>query len=165
MKHLTIPQLTTAFFTGCIAYPLLEVAYRGYSHWTMSLTGGLCLVMLFLIQWAFPDLTVWRKALLGALTIVTLELMVGSAANLWLGWAIWDYTDLRFHYLGQISLGFALIWYCLCSLFFGIAGWICTGAKKREPRMRLSSFRIAGAPQGAALEKIKLRKPFRRPCR
>ena len=165
MKHLTIPQLTTAFFTGCIAYPLLEVAYRGYSHWTMSLTGGLCLVMLFLIQWAFPDLTVWRKALLGALTIVTLELIVGTTANLWLGWAIWDYTDLRFHYLGQISLGFALIWYFLCSLFFGIAGWICTGAKKREPRMRLSSFRIAGAPQGAALEKIKLRKPFRRPCR
>ena len=162
---MTIPQLTTAFFTGCIAYPLLEVAYRGYSHWTMSLTGGLCLVMLFLIQWAFPDLTVWRKALLGALTIVTLELMVGSAANLWLGWAIWDYTDLRFHYLGQISLGFALIWYFLCSLFFGIAGWICTGAQKREPQMRLSSFRIAGAPQGAALEKIKLRKPFRRPCR
>ena len=98
-------------------------------------------------------------------SIVTLELMVGSAANLWLGWAIWDYTDLRFHYLGQISLGFALIWYFLCSLFFGIAGWICTGAKKREPQMRLSSFRIAGAPQGAAIEKIKLRKPFRRPCR
>ena len=124
MKHLTIPQLTTAYFTGAIAYPLLELAYRGHTHWTMSLTGGFCLMVLFLIQWSFSALPGYRKALLGALAILTMELSVGVFANLWMGWAIWDYTNLRFHYLGQISLDFALIWYGLCSLFFGIAGHI-----------------------------------------
>ena len=137
MKHLTFSQLTTVFLSGCIAYPLLEIAYRGYSHWTMSLTGGFCLAILFLIQWSFPDLTVWRKALLGALTFVTLELIVGTTANLWLGWAIWDYTNLRFHYLGQISLNFALIWFSLCSLFFLIAEWICSSTNERpSPRRK-----------------------------
>lgn len=121
MKHLTFSQLTTTFLSGCIAYPLLELAYRGHTHWTMSLTGGLCLMALFLIQWSFPALPFGRKALLGALTILTLELLVGTFANLWLGWAIWDYTNLRFHYLGQISLDFGLLWFGLCSLFFGIA--------------------------------------------
>lgn len=136
MKHLTFSQLTTAFLSGCIAYPLLELAYRGHTHWTMSLTGGLCLMALFLIQWSFPALPFGRKALLGALTILTLELIVGTFANLWLGWAIWDYTNLRFHYLGQISLDFALIWFFLCSLFFCIAGQISHPAPVSQLRRR-----------------------------
>ena len=154
MKHLTFTHMTTAFFAGCIAYPLLEIAYRGHSHWTMSLTGGLCLAALFSYQFAFEQLPSRRKALLGTLTILALELAVGTVSNLWLGWAIWDYTDLRFHYLGQISLEFALIWYVLCSLFFRIADGISAATKKREPNLSSLSFHM-----------IMLRKPFRRPCK
>ena len=131
MEHLTFRQLTTSFLTGCVVYPLLEVAFRGYSHWTMGLTGGICFAALFLFQWTFPDLPFWRKAMLGALTIIVLELTVGSVVNLWLGWGIWDYTNLRFHYLGQISLVFALIWYALCSIFFWVAGRISSKTEKR----------------------------------
>lgn len=133
MKPLTFSQLTTAFFTGCIAYPLLEIAYRGYSHWTMSLVGGLCLAALFCYQSAFERLPFFQKAFLGTLTIVTLELTVGVIVNLWLNWAIWDYTPLRYHYLGQISLRFSLIWYILCNVFFGIAGQITSQFKIELP--------------------------------
>ncbi|MBQ8590907.1 MAG: hypothetical protein IJ486_10705 [Firmicutes bacterium] len=123
-------QCLIIFAVGTVAYPLLEVAYRGYSHWTMALTGGLCFTALFVFQNAFPELAFWRKALLGALTIVTLELSVGTIVNLWLDWAVWDYTNLRFHYLGQISLVFSLIWYGLCSIFFWIAGSIYKKEKR-----------------------------------
>ena len=129
---ITSLHLLIAFIVGGLAYPLLEIAYRGYSHWTMAILGGFCFAALFYYQSAFEQLPFCRKALLGALTIIALELSVGVVVNLWLNWAIWDYTTLRYHYLGQISLRFSLIWYILCSVFFWIAGRIRSLTKKES---------------------------------
>ena len=107
-----------SFFFGAFAYPLLEIAYRGHTHWTMALAGGLALSFLYGFQMAFSQISLWRRSLLGLLTIMVIELAIGTIANLTLGWNVWDYSDLRWHYLGQISLEFGFIWYGLCCLFF-----------------------------------------------
>ena len=32
------------FSTGALGYSLLEILARGYTHWTMTILGGLCLL-------------------------------------------------------------------------------------------------------------------------
>jgi len=133
-KHIFFKELTITFCIGCVAYPCLEIAFRGYSHWTMSLAGGLCFALLYAIQRTMPNLPFWQKAIAGTLTITAIELTVGTVVNLWLGWTVWDYSNLRFHYLGQVSLIFVAIWYILSSLFFSVAGsveHICQRAEKK----------------------------------
>ncbi len=112
------------FLLGCAAYPYLEICFRGYTHWTMSLTGGLCFALLYAIDEAMPDLPSWQKALIGALMITAAELAVGSVVNLWLRWNVWNYESLRLHFLGQISFIFTAIWYFLSCLFFSISARI-----------------------------------------
>ena len=114
-------RLCLTFLLGAAAYPCLEIAFRGYSHWTMSLAGGLCFALLYAMEAEMPDLPFWMKAAAGALIITAVELATGTVVNLWLGWAVWDYSNLRFHFLGQVSLIFAAIWYALCCLFFTVA--------------------------------------------
>ena len=114
-------QLCLTFLLGAAAYPCLEIAFRGYSHWTMSLAGGLCFALLYAMEATMPDLPFWKKAAAGALTITAVELTIGAVVNLWLGWAVWDYSNLRFHFLGQVSLTFVAIWYALSCLFFTVA--------------------------------------------
>ena len=129
VKHIFFKELNITFLIGAIAYPCLEIAFRGHTHWTMSLAGGLCFALLYAFQAAMPDLPFWQKAVAGTVIITTVELAIGTVVNLWLHWTVWDYSDLHFHYLGQISLAFVFIWYFLSSLFFGVAGSvrrICT---------------------------------------
>ena len=38
------------------------------------------------------------------------EFVTGCIVNLWLGWAIWDYSDLPGNILGQVCPQFALLW-------------------------------------------------------
>ena len=38
------------FGVGAVAYGLIEVAVRGYTHWTMLLTGGAVMMLLNLIN-------------------------------------------------------------------------------------------------------------------
>lgn len=38
------------FLLGGCAYGLLEVLYRGHTHWTMLVTGGACVLTLFYLR-------------------------------------------------------------------------------------------------------------------
>lgn len=100
-----------AFIVGAVAYSLIEILWRGHTHWTMTLTGGLCMVILMLISGLSIALPL--KWLLGALSITTVEFAVGCVVNLALGWGVWDYTDLPLNLLGQVSLPFTLVWFLL----------------------------------------------------
>ncbi len=100
-----------AFIVGAVAYSLIEILWRGHTHWTMTLTGGLCMVILMLISGLSIALPL--KWLLGALSITTIEFAVGCVVNLALGWGVWDYTDLPLNLLGQVSLPFTLVWFLL----------------------------------------------------
>lgn len=101
----------TAFTIGAAAYSLIEILWRGYTHWTMTITGGFCMVMLMFIS----TLSLARplKWLLGAVSITAVEFAVGCIVNLRLGWAVWDYSDLPLNLFGQVSLLFTLVWFLL----------------------------------------------------
>lgn len=102
------------FFVGGLLYYLIEVVWRGYSHWTMYCLGGLCFVCIGLINEVIPwEMPLWLQGIIGALVITVLEFAVGCVVNIVLGWNVWDYSDVPFNICGQICLPFTLLWFAV----------------------------------------------------
>ena len=108
------------FLLGAAGYSLLEVLWRGYTHWTMGVTGGLCLSTLSRVSGAVKGWGTAARCALGSAVITGYELAVGWLVNLKLGWDVWDYSDLPFHYRGQICLLYSTIWFLLSLPIFGL---------------------------------------------
>ncbi len=97
---------------GGIIYILCELIWRGYSHWTMFILGGVC----FAVIGCFNELQnrstpLLLQMLYGSILITELEFIVGCTVNLHLGWNVWHYTE--YDILGQISLKSSLLWFLL----------------------------------------------------
>lgn len=109
-----IGKFLALFLIGGAAYFGIECLWRGWSHWTMFILGGLCFVIIGGLNefygWEIPF---WKQCLIGAAVITALEFAVGMIVNKWLGWSIWDYSYLPLNICGQICLPFSLIWILL----------------------------------------------------
>ena len=98
-------------FIGGLIYIGIELLWRGYSHWTMFLLGGLCFICLGCINEAIPwEMPLWKQVAIGTLLITGLEFITGCIVNLWRGWEVWDYNNVPFNVLGQICLPYILLW-------------------------------------------------------
>lgn len=106
------------FFIGALGYAVIEVAFRGYTHWTMALTGGVVFSLLYTVQAGMGDRPLWQRCLVGTGIITAVEFAVGCVVNLWLGWDVWDYSMYRFQILGQVCLLFSFLWFLLCGPIF-----------------------------------------------
>lgn len=104
------------FCFGAGAYTLIELLYRGYTHWTMTLTGGLCLSLLCYIFTKKSDYSILSKSLIGALIITGIEFVVGCIVNLYLKWDIWDYSGMYMDILGQVCLFYTFMWFLLSAV-------------------------------------------------
>ena len=110
MKRAKCKHLLLAIFGGEV-YVLLEMAWRGHSHWTMFLLGGTCFLALGLINEVIPwEMPLWIQVLIGACIVTALEFLAGCVVNLWLGWGVWDYSGLPGNILGQICPQYFLLW-------------------------------------------------------
>lgn len=100
---------------GGMVYCMIEVMYRGFTHWSMAIVGGLALVLVGLLN----ECNCMRKVglipqmIIGALIITALEFVSGCIVNLWLGWNVWDYSEVPFNVLGQICIPFTFFWFLL----------------------------------------------------
>lgn len=96
---------------GALLYVGIEFLWRGYSHWTMFVLGGICFVCIGaineIIPWCMP---LWQQALIGTVMITASEFVTGCIVNLRLGWNVWSYSDVPFNVLGQICLPYMLLW-------------------------------------------------------
>lgn len=105
------------FGVGGLLYVLCELMWRGYSHWTMFLVGGICFIMIGLINEVLPlDMTLVRQMAIGAVIITTVEFVSGCIINLWIGWNVWDYSGLPFNILGQVCLPFSFLWFLISAI-------------------------------------------------
>lgn len=101
------------FLGGGVGYYLLEVIFRGHSHWSMAICGGLSLVGIYYINKKFRKRSYAFRAFWCSLLITAIEFIAGCIVNLWLGWNVWSYSSHYFNLFGQISLLFSCIWFFL----------------------------------------------------
>ena len=87
---------------GGLLYILVELIWRGYSHWTMILLGGVCFVLVGILDEIQHKPPIILQMLQSAVIITVLEFVTGCIVNLWLGWNVWDYSQLPFNILGQV---------------------------------------------------------------
>lgn len=104
------------FLTGGICYYAIEVLFRGHSHWTMAVCGGICLTGMYYINKRFSKSAYMLRAFVCTMLITFVEFTTGCLVNLWLNWNIWSYRGQPFNFLGQISLLFCCIWFFLSFL-------------------------------------------------
>ena len=99
-----------AFTAGFAGYPLLELAWRGRTHWSMALAGGLAGLFLYPICTKRGGRMICCKA---ALVITGIELIFGIVFNIILRKNVWDYSQKRWNLWGQICLPYSILWFLL----------------------------------------------------
>ena len=95
-------------------YYVIEILWRGYSHWTMFLLGGFCFVLIGLINEIFTfQIPLAKQMLISTVIITVAEFVCGCIVNLWLKWNVWDYSELPMNILGQICAPYSILWFFL----------------------------------------------------
>ncbi|MBO6229228.1 MAG: hypothetical protein J6O50_01560 [Ruminiclostridium sp.] len=102
------------FLMGGFIYGLIEVIYRGHTHPSMFVLGGICFLWIGGFNSFFrvsPPL--WLQVLLGGAFITLAEFGCGLIYNVWLGLRVWDYSKLPFNIMGQVCPTFFFSWVAL----------------------------------------------------
>ena len=106
-------KLTLCFLSGATIYPIIELIYRGYTHFSMAILGGVCLCAVFSVHTALGRGKILTKALLSTVLITQCEFLCGVIVNILLGLSVWDYSDRKFHVLAQVCPRFSFYWFLL----------------------------------------------------
>ena len=107
----------TLFIIGGISYYFIEIIYRGYSHFSMIIVGGICFVLIGAMnEFSNKEVPLLLQMILAVLIVDTIELISGIIINKVLLLNVWDYSNLRFNLLGQISLRSSIAWFFLSLL-------------------------------------------------
>lgn len=98
------------FTVGAFGYGLIEIVWRGYTHWSMLCAGGLSFCGLSVIAEKFKRIGSFSKAVLGGALITFIELGFGIIFNLILKKNVWDYSRMPFNLFGQICAVYSAFW-------------------------------------------------------
>ena len=107
-----------------LMYVTIELLYRGHTHYSMFIVGGICGVLIGLINDNTPDIPLLPQCVLGAVIITIIELLTGLFLNVYLGLNMWDYSNQPFNFMGQICPQFCIIWCVLSILVIRIDDWL-----------------------------------------
>ena len=107
-----------------LMYVTIELLYRGHTHYSMFIVGGICGVLIGLINDNTPDMPLLPQCVLGAVIITVIELLTGLFLNVYLGLNVWDYSNQPFNFMGQICPQFCIIWCILSILVIRIDDWL-----------------------------------------
>lgn len=107
---------------GGSLYCLTEILWRGFSHISMFLVGGICFVLLSFIGRMKQPFVL--RVLIGAGAVTVIEFVSGCILNLMLNLNVWDYSARPFNLLGQVCLLFMILWIPLCAMGILINQWL-----------------------------------------
>ena len=104
------------------AYVGLELLWRGYSHVSMFVAGGVCFLLIGQLGKVQPVLPWPVRALIGAGIITMVELATGLLVNR--QYQVWDYRGRLGNFLGQICPAFTLLWIPVALLAMALYAWL-----------------------------------------
>lgn len=114
MKIKNVIKMVVLLLIGGTTYFSIEMLWRGHSHWTMALVGGVCFILIGAINEYLPwELGMIQQAFIGASIVTAVELIAGLILNVWLKLGIWDYSNMPLNLWGQICLPFFFAWVAL----------------------------------------------------
>ena len=106
-------EYVTLFIIGALVYMTIEILWRGHTHWSMGILGGILLILIGLINEFDRDIPLLVQAPLAAIIITLFEYYTGIIINVRLGWHVWDYSSLPFNVDGQVCLLYSILWMIL----------------------------------------------------
>lgn len=110
---------------GGSIYYCVELVFRGFSHWSMFILGGICFVFFGvqgrMVRWSDP---LWRQLLRCTIFVTAAEFITGIIVNGWMGLQVWDYSRMPFQIFGQICLSFTIIFSGLCALGIFLSAYL-----------------------------------------
>ena len=110
IKTKNIKRIIIFFILGAIGYGAIEIIWRGYTHWSMMIAGGICFLLFSLVSQAMGRKSIFLKAAVCALCVTAVEFLFGLVFNLWLGMGVWDYSGMPLNLMGQVCPTFTLLW-------------------------------------------------------
>ena len=114
MLKITTKYVFLYLFGGGLYYTI-ECLWRGYSHWSMFILGGICFLFCGIqneiVEWSYPLL---KQVIISDLFVICSEFLTGCIVNLGFNWNVWDYSNLSLNILGQVCPQFALLFFPLC---------------------------------------------------
>ncbi len=116
MNTTSIPEVkkyTIIMLLGGALYCICELSWRGWTHPSMGLCGGVCFLFIYLINDKLRGSSLIKQALISCAVITTMELIFGFVLNICLGMDIWNYSNVGYDLLGQVCLPFCGIWFLL----------------------------------------------------
>ena len=102
------PKKALEFCLGGGSYVGLELLWRGWSHGSMFLAGGACLLLIGQMEERGAERPLLLRVLTGAGIITAVELAAGLLINR--DYRVWDYRNCWGNLWGQICPGYMLLW-------------------------------------------------------
>lgn len=114
MLHNRFLKYMFLFFTGGFAYGIVEIIARGYSHISMMAAGGICFILIGLLNETYSwNMSIISQMAISAGIITVVEFITGLIVNVWLKFNVWDYSDMPYNVMGQICLLYTNFWFFL----------------------------------------------------
>ena len=126
------------FLIGALGYPALELLWRGRTHPSRALAGGVSAVAFRHINRKCWPLI--AKALAGGAAVTLTEAACGLMWNR--RHRIWDYRRMPCNWRGQVCLPYSLLWCGLAAAWMIITG-PASGRQKPQPHCRQLQSRRA----------------------
>ena len=109
------------FTIGGVGYGIIELLWRGRTHWTMIFAGGISFLAFSKIAEKHKEKPLVFKAVLSAIAVTVVEFLFGIIFNVILKMHVWDYSSLPYNLFGQVCLPFSLVWLLLALFFVPLA--------------------------------------------
>ena len=109
---------------GSVGYSALEVLWRGFTHWTMAVAGGVGYLLLYKNDLRMRGQTLVRRCAAGCALLTAVEFVSGCLVNLVGRKKVWDYSHLPGNLLGQVCPLYTALWFLLCVPVLPLSGFL-----------------------------------------
>jgi len=125
-------ELAVLLSLGSFGYGIIEILWRGYTHWSMLITGGVCFVSIYKANNKMKHRGILRRCFTFSGIITAWEFTAGCLFNKLFQLHVWDYSNHRGNLMGQICPFYSLLWFLLSFPLVFICNFIRTKSENER---------------------------------